>query len=138
MTPLFRRGEEKREERRAQAARLQGEVDRVTALSPEALAVEVLPIIVTESAKSKFVGVKLDEICKELLGGLRASFHVSVFGLKLQLKQPLFEALQRLEPANLVLQLRSGEGATYWRITAEGEHAIAAGNVADKLGLATI
>jgi hypothetical protein len=130
---LFRKSEEKREERRAHAAELQAEADRLTALSPEAQAVKLLPIVATESAKSKFTGVKLDEMCKGLLGGLQASFRVNVFGLKLQLKQPILEALQRLEHANLIVEVPGTSDFTYWRITAEGEQTVASGNIAEKL-----
>ncbi len=134
----FRRSDEKRQEQRAREAEAQAEVDRLTALRPEALAVEVLPIIATEAAKSEFSGVGFDAICKELLGGLGASFRVNTFGLKLALKVPVLGALQRLEHANLVLQIPSrGERPARWRITADGEQAVEAGNIPDKLGQST-
>ena len=57
--------------------------------------------------------------------------------VNLALKQPVREALQQLEHANLVLQVASADMGTSWRITTEGEQAAAAGNIADKLGPST-
>jgi hypothetical protein len=57
--------------------------------------------------------------------------------VNLALKQPVREALQRLEHANLVLQMTSAEMGSSWRITAEGEQAVGAGNIADKLDPST-
>jgi hypothetical protein len=63
---------------------------------------------------------------------------VNTFGLKLALKVPVLEPLQRLEHANLVLQLPGGlDRPTRWRITGEGEQAVRESNIADELGLAT-
>ena len=128
---LFRRSEEKREEKRAHAAAIQAEVDRLQALSPEALAVEVLPIVAAEAAKKSRVGhLYVSDICRELVGTVSGR-------VNLALKQPVREALQRLEHANLVLQSASAEMGSSWRITREGEQAAAAGSIADKLGPST-
>jgi len=128
---VFRRSEEKRAEKRAREAAIQAEVDRLQALSPEALAVEVLPILAAEAAKKSRVGhLYVSDICRELVGTVSGR-------VNLALKQPVREALQRLEHANLVVQIASGEGGSSWRITTEGERAAAAGNIADKLGPST-
>lgn len=126
----FRRSKEKRAEKRARAAGIQAEVDRLTTLSPEALAVEVLPVLAAEAAKSKVGRLYVSGICRELVGTVSGR-------VNLALKLPMQEALQRLEHANLVLQVSSAEMGTSWRITAEGEQAVAAGSIADKLGLQT-
>jgi hypothetical protein len=121
----------RREEKRAREAAIQAEVDRLKALSPETLAVEVLPILATEAAKKSRVGhLYVSDICRELVGTVSGR-------VNLALKQPVREALQRLEHANLVLQVAQPEMGTSWRITGEGEQAVAAGNVADKLGPST-
>ena len=57
--------------------------------------------------------------------------------VNLALKQPVREALQRLEHANLVLQSASAETGSSWRITREGEQVAAADSIADKLGPST-
>ena len=123
----FRRSEEKR----AREAAIQAEVDRLQALSPEALAVEVLPILAAEAGKKSRVGhLYVSDICRELVGTVSGR-------VNLALKQPVREALQRLEHANLVLQSASAEMGSSWRITREGEQAAAAGSIADKLGPST-
>jgi hypothetical protein len=127
----FRRSEEKRAEKRAREAAIQAEVDRLKALGPDALAVEVLPILAAEAAKKSRVGhLYVSDICKELVGTVSGR-------VNLALKQPVREALQRLEHANLVVQMTSTEMGSSWRITAEGEQAAGAGNAADKLGPST-
>ena len=128
---MFRRSEEKRAEKRAREAAIQAEIDRLKALGPEALAVEVLPILAAEAAKKSRVGhLYVSDICRELVGTVSGR-------VNLALKQPVREALQRLEHANLVLQVASADMGTSWRITTEGEQATAAGNIADKLGPST-
>ena len=107
-------------------------LDRLTALSPDALAVEVLPALGSEALKAKFGGVPDAEICKALLGGFGGSLNVNTFGLRL----PVREALQRLEHANLVMQMASGvDQSMRWRITTAGEQALSEGSAAAKLGV---
>ena len=128
---MFRRSEEKRAEKRAREAAIQAEIDRLKALGPEALAVEVLPILAAEAAKKSRVGhLYVSDICRELVGTVSGR-------VNLALKQPVREALQRLEHANLVLQVASADMGSSWRVTAEGEQAVEAGNIADKLGPST-
>jgi hypothetical protein len=128
---MFRRREEKRAGKRSREAAIQAEVDRLKALGPDALAVEVLPILAAEATKKSRVGhLYVSDICRELVGTVSGR-------VNLALKQPVREALQQLEHANLVLQVASADMGTSWRITTEGEQAVGAGNIADKLGPAT-
>jgi hypothetical protein len=117
---LFRRSEEKRAEKRGREAAIQAEVDRLKALSPEELAVEVLPILAAEAAKSTGGRLYVSDICRKLVGTVSGR-------VNLALNQPVREALQRLEHANLVLQVASADMGSSWRITTEGEHGLAAG-----------
>ena len=126
---MFRRSEEKRAEKRAREAAIQAEVDRLKALGPDALAVEVLPILAAAAPKSTAGRVYVQEICRELVGTVSGRANLA-------LNQPVREALQRLEHANLVLQVPE-TGTSSWRITTEGEQAVGAGNIADKLGPST-
>ena len=123
---VFRRGKEERAEKRAREA---AEVERLTALTPEALAAEVLPIV-ADAVNWRGGRATVREICRELVGAVsgRANLALSV---------PVREALQRLEHANLVLQMAGAETATSWRITAEGERTLEAGNIAEKVGRQT-
>ena len=123
---VFRRGKEERAEKRAREA---AEVERLTALTPEALAAEVLPIV-ADAVNWRGGRATVREICRELVGAVsgRANLALSV---------PVREALQRLEHANLVLQSASAEMGSSWRITREGEQVAAADSIADKLGPST-
>jgi hypothetical protein len=122
----------KSEEKKAREAAAQAEVDRLQGLSPDALAVEVLPVIGSDALKRGVRGTKVQEVIKGLFGGSNPSWTVNTGVLLL----PVREALQRLEHANLVIQLASGvDQATFWRITTEGEAALVDGDTPQKLGL---
>lgn len=125
---LFRKNPEKQ----AQEAAAKAELDRLTALSPDALAAELLPALGSDELKKKVTGVRIQEVCAAVLGGFTGSLSVNT-GLLLL---PAKEALQRLEHANLIMQMASGvDQSTKWRITSTGEQALADGSVAAKLGL---
>lgn len=125
---MFRKNPEKA----ARDDAAQAEVDRLLALSPPALAVEVLPALGSDGLKQSFSGVRIQEISKQLLGGYKSSLKVNT-GLLLL---PLKEAVQRLEHANLVMQMASGvDQSTKWRITTAGEEALRDGTAAEQLGL---
>ena len=96
--PLFNR-----EERKAKQAALQAEVDRLQALSPDELAMEVLPALGSEELKRRLTGVRVQDVVKATLAG-ESSWTINTGVLLL----PVREALQRLEHANLVLQMASG------------------------------
>jgi hypothetical protein len=123
---LFRKSEEKR----AAEAAEQTEIDRLRALSPEALAAEILPVMGSGAVRQGLRGATVQELIKGM--GLKATWTVNTGVLLL----PVREALQRLEHANLVIQMASGvDQATHWRITSTGEELLARGDVAERLGL---
>jgi hypothetical protein len=120
----------KSEAKRASEAAEQAEIDRLKALRPEALAAEILPVMGSGAVTQGLRGVTVHEIIKGM--GLKATWTVNT-GLLLL---PVREALQRLEHANLVIQMASGvDHATHWRITSAGEESLAAGDVAQRLGI---
>lgn len=120
----------KNPEKEAQAAAARAEVDRLAALSPDALATEVLPVLGSDESKKHFSGVRIPEICKALMSGYRVPMSVNTGVLLL----PVKEALQRLEHANLVMQMASGvDQSTKWRITTTGEKALTDQTVAQQL-----
>jgi len=122
----------KNEEKRARDEAAQAEIDRLKTLPPEGLAVEVLPALGSDALKDRVAGVRVQDICKQLLSGSKGSFAVNPGVLLL----PVREALQRLEHANLTLQMASSvDNATRWRITSTGEQALADGDVSQRLGV---
>lgn len=123
---LFRKSPEKIQ----QEAAAQAELDRLTALTPPALAAEILPAIGSDDLKQHITGVRVQDICKALMGGIKVPLMVNT-GLLLL---PVKEGLQRLEHANLVMQMAPGvDQSTKWRITSTGEQALADNNVAQLL-----
>lgn len=110
---LFRKSPEKR----AQEAAVQEEIDRLKALSPDALAIKILPAMGSKELTKKVTGVRVQEVSKAVLGGFGGSLSVNTGVLLLRIK----EALQRLEHANLIMQMASGvDQSTKWRITTTG------------------
>jgi hypothetical protein len=122
---------EKREEKRAREGQAQEEIDRLKGLAPEQLAAEILPIMGSDVLKSKLSGARVQEISKGMLDGFGSSMRVNPGVLLI----PIREGLQRLEHANLVMQMASSnvDASTRWRITKAGEEALAAGDAAAKL-----
>jgi hypothetical protein len=122
---------EKTEEKRAREGQAQEEIDRLKGLAPEQLAVEILPVLVSDDLKSKVIGARVQEISKGMLNGFGSSMRVNPG----QLLIPIKEGLQRLEHANLVMQMASSsvDASTRWRITKTGEETLAAGDAAAKL-----
>jgi hypothetical protein len=118
-------------EKQAREAAARAELDRLTALSPDALAAEILPAMASDERTKHLSGVRVQDICKALMGGVKVPMAVNTGVLLL----PVKEGLQRLEHANLVMQMASGvDQSTKWRITTTGEQALADNNVAQKLG----
>src|SRR5581483_1823588 len=112
---FFRKSEEKRQQEDASRA----EIERLRTLSPESLAIEVLPAFGSADFKGGLRGARVQEIIEAM--GLKNSLSVNTGMLLI----PVREALQRLEHANLVMQMASGvDNATHWRITSEGEQAL--------------
>jgi hypothetical protein len=124
---LFRKSEEKR----AREGQAQEEIDRLQGLAPEQLAIEVLPVLVSDDLKGKLSGARVQEITKGMLDGFGSSMRVNPGVLLI----PVREGLQRLEHANLVMQMASSnvDSSTRWRITKAGEEALATGDAAVKL-----
>jgi hypothetical protein len=128
---VFGRGKEKQ----ARDERAQGEVDRLKGLAPDQMAAEILPALATDDLKAKLTGARVQEIRKQMLDGFEGSMRVNTGVLLI----PVREGLQRLEHANLVLQMASSnvDASTKWRITPTGEEVLAAGDVAARLSAAT-
>jgi hypothetical protein len=124
---LFRKSEEKR----AREQHAQEEIDRLQGLAPEQLAIEILPVLVSDDLKGKLSGARVQEITKGMLDGFGSSMRVNPGVLLI----PVREGLQRLEHANLVMQMASSnvDSSTRWRITKAGEEALATGDAAVKL-----
>jgi hypothetical protein len=122
---------EKTEEKRAREGQAQEEIDRLQGLGPEQLAVEILPVMGSDDLKSKLSGTRVQEISKGMLDGFGSSMRVNPGVLLI----PIKEGLQRLEHANLVMQMASSnvDASSRWRITKTGEEALAAGDAAAKL-----
>jgi hypothetical protein len=122
---------EKREEKQAREGQAQEEIDRLKGLAPEQLAAEILPVMGSDDLKSKLSGARVQEISKGMLDGFGSSMRVNPGVLLI----PIREGLQRLEHANLVMQMASSnvDASTHWRITKTGEEALAAGDAAAKL-----
>jgi hypothetical protein len=122
---------EKRDEKRAREGLAQEEIDRLKGLAPEQLAAEILPVLGSDGLKSKVSGARVQEISKGMLDGFGSSMRVNPGVLLI----PVREGLQRLEHANLVMQMASSnvDASTRWRITKAGEESLAAGDAAAKL-----
>jgi hypothetical protein len=122
---------EKREEKRAREGQAQEEIDRLKGLAPEQLAAEILPVMGSDDLKSKLSGARVQEISKGMLDGFGSSMRVNPGVLLI----PIREGLQRLEHANLVMEMASSnvDASSRWRITKTGEEALAAGDAAAKL-----
>jgi hypothetical protein len=122
---------EKREEKRAREGQAQEEIDRLKGLAPEQLAAEILPVMASDGLKLKVSGARVQEISKGMLDGFGSSMRVNPGVLLI----PIREGLQRLEHADLVMQMASSnvDASSRWRITKAGEEALAAGDAAAKL-----
>jgi hypothetical protein len=122
---------EKREEKRAREGQAQEEIDRLKGLAPEQLAAEILPVMGSDDLKSKLSGARVQEISKGMLDGFGSSMRVNPGVLLI----PIREGLQRLEHANLVMEMASSnvDASSRWRITKTGEEALGAGDAAAKL-----
>jgi hypothetical protein len=122
---------ENREEKRAREGQAQEEIDRLKGLAPEQLAAEILPVMGSDDLKAKLSGARVQEISKGMLDGFGSSMRVNPGMLLI----PIREGLQRLEHANLVMQMASSnvDSSSRWRITKTGEEALAAGDAGAKL-----
>jgi hypothetical protein len=128
---VFGGGKEKKE----RDERAQAELDRLLALAPDELAVEVLPALASEKLYHRVGAVSVQDIRKQVMADFPSSFKVNSGPLLI----PVREALQRLEHDNLVLQMASSnvDASTRWRITPAGKEAVEAGDVAARLSAGT-
>jgi hypothetical protein len=118
-------------EDQARNARAAAELDRLMALPPEALAVEVLP------AMRAAIEENGDDGAGQIIN-LQAELMSAFYPYDLDtraMSHAIDEAVQRLEHANLVV--RSNSDADFWRITRLGQQVLAAGDVAARLARIT-
>jgi len=124
VAPLFRRSSEPSATDAAALARY----EQLKALSPAALAAELLPALGANGLPHASAGLAPQALCQWLLAETTGAAKFN----PLQLLMPVREALQQLEHASLVT-MSSRDRATIWRITALGETTIADGSVARRL-----
>ncbi len=76
--------------------------------------------------KSKLTGVRVQAVSKQMLDGFDSSMRVNPGVLLI----PIREGLQRLEHANLVMQMANSnvDSSSRWRITKTCEEGVAAGD----------
>lgn len=131
---MFGRRREEKQRRETEALALLG---RLTKMTPEELAVELLPVFATETAKHVASGVTLVNVRTEMLHG-HVGFHASTEVNRLAVGLPMREAAQLLEHANLIVPMGTSVAVNQseFRITAKGTQALADGNVAEILGRA--
>ena len=120
MSPLFGN----REPREAELAAAKSEADRLAALTPAQLAVEVMPAFGPDGPKaSQRYGINVFQVGMALMKNTpRGNSEMR------ELLQPIREALQVLEHAELITR-NSGEDTTWYKATRLGETALAEGSV---------
>jgi len=125
MSPLFRKSEGKAAREHAAFA----ELERLRSLSPDELALEVLPALRPDGARrGRFV--RLQDVCKWLMRSHRVGLKAS----PMQLLAVVREALQRLEHADLVWAGRDQSGGpSLWKLTRLGDQALAEGTASQYL-----
>jgi hypothetical protein len=121
---LFRKSEEKV----ALEAAAQAEIERLKALSPEELAVMVLPGLGPEDA-GPGRNLRVQQLCEYLLRDFPGIGQTR----PLQLMAPVRRALERLEAAELVSSMSIIERSPLWRITDRGLSVLAEGTTARHL-----
>jgi hypothetical protein len=125
MSPLFRRTRE----RAARDAAALAELDRLKALSPDELAVEVLPALGPDGARSGRLA-RARDVCLWLMRSHCVGFNAS----PLQLVSAVLKALRRLEHVGLACSTES-DMPTRWKLTRQGEQALADGTAAQWLAV---
>lgn len=124
MSPLFRKSAEKQ----AQAAAAQEEIDRLKALPIPDLAVQLLPALGPEGPGAGR-SMRVQELCEYLLRDVLRPRQLQA----LQLMARTNDGLYKLEESGLVSSI-SVQRSPVWRITTDGEAALAAGTVREQLG----
>ena len=123
---LFRKSEEKV----ALEAAAEAEIARLKALSPEQLAVLVLPGLGAEAAPPGH-HLRVQQLCEFLLRDFPGIGQTK----PLQLMAPVRRALERLEGAELVSSRSIIERSPLWQITDRGASALAEGTTANHLAV---
>ena len=123
MSPLFRRNEEKA----ARKAAAQEEIGRLRALSVDELAVKVLPGL-GRDGPTHGTSIRVQQLCEYLL----ADYPDAGTGNTLDLLAPVNRALDMLHDAHLVTPI-SVQRSPVWRITPQGEYALADGTVRERV-----
>jgi hypothetical protein len=121
MSPLFKKSEAKAAEEAAATA----EADRLGALAPSDMAVELMPAFGPDGPKGRGPNgaINILQVGIALLDKIpRGMSHMS------QLQEPIREGLQVLEHAELVLRTTRQSG-TWYNATSLGETALAEGTV---------
>jgi hypothetical protein len=121
---LFRKSDEKM----ALEAAAQAEIERLKVLSPEQLAVIVLPGLGPEEVPPGR-HLRVQQLCEYLLRDFPGIGQTR----PLQLMAPVRRALEKLEGADLVSSMSIIERSPMWRITDRGVSALAEGTTANHL-----
>jgi hypothetical protein len=120
VSPLFGNKEQKQ----AEIAAAKAEADRLIALTPAQLAVEVMPAFGPDGPKaSQSYGINVLQVGIALMQNTpRGTSEMK------ELIEPIREALQALEHAELIVR-NSGREGTWYKATRLGETALAEGSV---------
>ena len=120
MSPLFGN----REQRDAELASAKAEADRLAALTPAQLAVEVMPAFGSDGPKAaEKYGINVFQVGMALMKDTpRGNSEMR------ELLQPIREALQVLEHAELIAR-NTGRDTALWKATRLGETALTEGSV---------
>jgi len=121
VSPLFGN----REQKEADIAAAKAEADRLAALSPAELAVDVMPAFGPGGPKaSQSYGINVLQIGMALVKDTpRGASELK------ELLDPIRESLQVLEHAELITRSTGREGGTWYKATRLGETALAEGSV---------
>jgi hypothetical protein len=123
MSPLFRRSEEKQ----AQRAAAKEEVERLRARSVDDLAVEVLTGLGPDGP-THATSIRAQQLAQYLL----RDFPGAGQGASLDLLPAVNKAIDLLHEAELVVPI-SVTRQPVWKITTRGQHALAEGDVRERL-----
>ncbi|MGO9752706.1 MAG: hypothetical protein ACLP8S_08925 [Solirubrobacteraceae bacterium] len=123
MLPLFR----KSEERLKQQADAEAEIKRLKAVSPEDLALDLLPVIGPDGVLGKG-SVRVQQLCDHLLRDFPGARGSKALDLMPQVR----EALEALERVGLVTTV-SIQRSPNWRVTSLGKTALEQGTVEQRV-----
>ena len=125
MSPLFRKNENKA----AEAAALQAEIERLKALDVEALAVELLPGLRPDGPATS---MRVQQLCIYLVRDFPGAGQQK----PLVLSAHVNDALKKLEKAELVTPLYL-QRSPVWRLTPLGDRTLTEGTIEEQLGKAS-